>query len=72
VNGARVPGALVLAQDSLGRPLAPFSNSELEVPADSVFLLSTHSPRSWDSRYFGPIPLAHVRARAVLLWSLEP
>jgi conjugative transfer signal peptidase TraF len=72
VNGARVPGALVLTQDSLGRPLAPFSDFELEVPADSVFLLSPHSPRSWDSRYYGPVPLAHVRARAVLLWSLEP
>jgi conjugative transfer signal peptidase TraF len=68
VNGQPVPGALVLPKDSLGRPLSPFSDSDVEVPADSVFLLSTHSPRSWDSRYFGPVPLGSVRARAIPLW----
>jgi conjugative transfer signal peptidase TraF len=68
VNGCPVAGALVLPEDSRGRPLSPFSNSDLEVPADSVFLLSTHSPRSWDSRYFGPVPLGSVRARAIPLW----
>ncbi|MDX1998544.1 MAG: conjugative transfer signal peptidase TraF [Thermoanaerobaculia bacterium] len=68
VNHSRVPSALVLPRDSRNRPLAPFSLDELEVPAGSVFLLSTHSPRSWDSRYFGPVPLARVRARAVPLW----
>jgi conjugative transfer signal peptidase TraF len=71
VNSQPVPGALVLAQDSLGRPLTPFSTVDLEVPADSLFLLSTHSPRSWDSRYYGPLPLASVRARAVLLWRFD-
>jgi conjugative transfer signal peptidase TraF len=68
VNHFRVPGALVLSRDSRARSLAPFSPEELEVPADSVFLLSTHSPRSWDSRYYGPVPLARVRARALPLW----
>jgi conjugative transfer signal peptidase TraF len=68
VNHSRVPGALVLSRDSRDRPLAPFSQDELEVPVESVFLLSTHSPRSWDSRYYGPVPLAAVRARAIPLW----
>jgi conjugative transfer signal peptidase TraF len=72
VNHRPVPGALVFAQDSLGRPLTPCSYLEFEVPADSVFLLSTHSPRSWDSRYFGPVPLSSVRARAIPLWRFEP
>lgn len=72
INGSRAPAALVLAHDSLGRPLTPFSRSELEVPPDSVFLLSTHSPRSWDSRYYGPIPRAAVRARAIPLWRFGP
>jgi|CXWL01.1.fsa_nt_gi conjugative transfer signal peptidase TraF len=72
INGSRIPTALVLTRDSLGRPLTPFSALELEVPADSVFLLSSHSPRSWDSRYYGPVPLASVRARAVPLWRFEP
>jgi hypothetical protein len=62
VNGVRVPGGLLLTQNSLGRPLSPFSRAELEVPADSVFLLSTHSPRSWDSRYYG-----HARRLEILL-----
>ncbi|MDX1997599.1 MAG: conjugative transfer signal peptidase TraF [Thermoanaerobaculia bacterium] len=72
INQQPVPGALLLPRDSGGRPLTPFSPHELEVPADSLFLLSTHSPRSWDSRYFGPVPLAAVRARAVPLWRFAP
>lgn len=72
INGARVTAALVLEQDSLGRPLEPFSEVEIEVPADSVFLLSAHSPLSWDSRYYGPVPAAAIRARAVPLWRFEP
>lgn len=72
VNRQPVPSALVLARDSRGRPLTPFSPVELEVPPDSLFLLSTHSPLSWDSRYFGPVPLAAVRARAIPLWRFKP
>lgn len=71
-NRQPVPGALVLPRDSRGRPLTPFSPVELEVPGDSVFLLSTHAQRSWDSRYFGPVPLAAVRARAIPLWRFKP
>ncbi|MDX1999729.1 MAG: conjugative transfer signal peptidase TraF [Thermoanaerobaculia bacterium] len=68
IDGARAPAALVLDHDSLGRPLTPFSLLESEVPADSIFLLSTHSPRSWDSRNYGPVPFVAIRARAVPLW----
>jgi conjugative transfer signal peptidase TraF len=36
-----------------------------------VFVLADH-PRSFDSRYFGPLDAASIAGRAVLLWSHRP
>jgi hypothetical protein len=37
--------------------------------AQEVFLLSSYSPFSFDSRYFGPVERASVMGRAVPLWT---
>lgn len=34
------------------------------VPAGHVWLFSTYTPASFDSRYFGPVAIAHIRGRA--------
>lgn len=40
-----------------------------EVPAGSVFLLGDDSKDSWDSRYFGGLPVERLRGRAVaVIW----
>jgi hypothetical protein len=34
----------------------------------ALFVLSTYNPRSWDSRYFGFIPLGAIHGSARPLW----
>src|SRR5436853_350412 len=49
-------------RDSRGRPLphAPWGRT-VEAPGE-VWLIGIETTRSWDSRYFGPVPLDHVHA----------
>lgn len=67
-DGVRVNGALVvgpgLQEDSDGRPLPPLVPGAYAVVPGTVWILSAHDPRSFDSRYFGPVPLETVRASA--------
>jgi conjugative transfer signal peptidase TraF len=68
VNGFRVPSSAPLWRDSAGRSLAPLVGVHLIRPGE-LWLLSGRDARSFDSRYFGPVPLANVRgvARPVLV-----
>jgi conjugative transfer signal peptidase TraF len=65
VNGF-VLGA-VLTADRAGRPLPsfPFCGT---VPGDR-FWLGTTSPRSFDSRYFGPVARRDLRSSLVPVWT---
>ena len=48
------PDITVLGQDGLGRAL-PVISGCYHLDADEVFLASTQTANSWDSRYFGPV-----------------
>ena len=48
------PDISVLGQDGLGRAL-PVISGCYQLHADEVFLVSTQTANSWDSRYFGPV-----------------
>jgi conjugative transfer signal peptidase TraF len=61
VNGHLLPGTAQLRFDREGRPLPRLTLPGHRVPPDAVWLYSNHSPRSWDSRYFGPVPLDALR-----------
>jgi conjugative transfer signal peptidase TraF len=67
VNGRRLPGSATAAVDSSGRALPHAPWGATAVGRDEVWLLATDVPRSWDSRYFGPVPLDSVRAARPLL-----
>lgn len=42
----------------------------LTVPDEHLFCMGDNRDRSYDSRFFGPVPVAHVKGRAVLVyWS---
>jgi len=47
--------ARALPSDSRGRPIWAYPPGRYRVPPGSVWLVGTH-PRSWDSRYYGPVP----------------
>jgi conjugative transfer signal peptidase TraF len=64
VNG-RALGS-VASRDSMGRPLSPASFCGV-VPAGLAFV-ATPAPLSFDSRYFGPVPLSSLTV-AVPVWT---
>lgn len=63
VNGRPLPHTAPLASDSRGRPLPHVLPGTYLVEPGTVWLLSTYNARSFDSRYFGPVPVAALRAR---------
>ncbi|MGK7346220.1 MAG: conjugative transfer signal peptidase TraF [Candidatus Nitrospinota bacterium M3_3B_026] len=62
VNGALLPNSAPLLHDSKGRAM-PLLRGRFILPAETAWLYSGHSPRSFDSRYYGPVPLSGVRGQ---------
>jgi type IV secretory pathway protease TraF len=63
VNGTLLPYTAPLAQDSAGRPLTHWPFGRYRLAPGSLWVASSYNPRSYDSRYLGPIPQSAVRAR---------
>ncbi len=70
INGQRIAHSATAAHDSHGRPLAHVAWGKHMVADNEVWLFGFNDRRSWDARYFGPIPLANVRGKLqpVLTW----
>lgn len=64
VNGQWLPNMASLPADEAGRPLTPFRLTAYRVQPGQLFLFSAHSPRSFDSRYLGPVDVSLVIATA--------
>ena len=71
VNGRTVPESSVYARDAVGRELPHYAFGEHAVGEDSLFVFSRHHPRSFDSRYFGPVPAGSVRSVIRPLWTFD-
>jgi conjugative transfer signal peptidase TraF len=63
VNGQLLRNSAPRSVDTSGRPMAVWPIHSQRVAADTVWVVSSYNPRSFDSRYFGPIPLLTVSAR---------
>ncbi len=69
INGHLIPHAPRYATDSQGRPQQVWiATHRFVVPPGQVFVLSTFHLRSWDSRYFGCVPVQAIRGTARPLW----
>lgn len=68
VNGHRLPNTRPLAYDRQGRPLQRVSDGAYLVARGTLWLTSSHSPASFDSRYFGPVTESAVISRMKPLW----
>ena len=71
VDGKPVANTRQLARDEVGRRLHPVPAGSYQVAPGQVWLLSGHDPRSFDSRYFGPVPIRDVTGQARPLWVLR-
>jgi len=70
VNGVRIPHSATATRDSARRPLRHAVWGKHLVAANELWLFGFNDRRSWDSRYFGSIPLSNVRGKLepVLTW----
>ncbi len=71
VNNRRLPNSATSAVDSAGRPLPHMPWGRHPLLPDQVWLHGTGDPRSWDSRYFGPLSLAHIRATVAPVLTID-
>ncbi len=72
VNGYTIPGAALHTVDRARRMLAHAPFGEKVVSPGELWVLGLDHRMSWDSRYFGPVPLDHVRAAAIPLLTFGP
>ena len=63
VNGRLLENTAPLSADSFGRALPVWPFGTYRVAPDEVWVASSYTPRSFDSRYFGPIPRTAIRER---------
>jgi conjugative transfer signal peptidase TraF len=57
INGQPLPNSAPLFDDEAGRPLTMAQLYHFRLGTDQAFLMGV-TPTSWDSRYFGPVPLS--------------
>ena len=58
-----LPNTAPLSKDTKGRPLEAWPFGRYVVAPGTVWVASSYHPRSFDSRYFGPISTAAIRHR---------
>ena len=70
VDGRVFAGSVVAARDSINRPLPHVAWGSRQVAPGEVWLFGFHNARSWDARYFGPVPLSGVQGvlKPILTW----
>lgn len=68
VNGRFVPNSATYYRDSVGRELPHYPFGTHVIGPDSVWMFSGHHPRSFDSRYFGPVSESSIISVARPIW----
>lgn len=61
VNGKLLPNSAPLRFDTQGRPLEHWRFGRFKVTQGEICVISSYNPRSFDSRYIGPVSVARVR-----------
>jgi conjugative transfer signal peptidase TraF len=61
INGRLLPNSATRSFDIKDRPLTHWPFGKYRVDTGKVWVISSFNPRSFDSRYFGPIPIASIR-----------
>ncbi len=70
VDGKTLPNSAVAERDSIGRSLPHVAWGSRQVAPREVWLFGLHNARSWDARYFGPVPLSGVEGvlKPIFTW----
>jgi conjugative transfer signal peptidase TraF len=69
VEGVPIARTARRAEDRRHRPIPRLSEGSYRVPPGAVWVVGNARPESWDSRYYGPLPLKSLRpARPVFVF----
>jgi conjugative transfer signal peptidase TraF len=63
VDGVLLRNTAPLSKDTKGRPLEAWPYGRYVVMPETVWVASSYHPRSFDSRYFGPVSTSAIRDR---------
>jgi conjugative transfer signal peptidase TraF len=69
VNGKLLPNTVAFKIDAKKRPMRGWPNGTYIVQPGTVWVLSSYSKYSYDSRYYGPIKLSTVITHAKPFWT---
>jgi conjugative transfer signal peptidase TraF len=69
VNGIPIPNTTPRPYDSAARPLIAWPFGRYEVAPGAMWVASSYNPRSFDSRYFGPINETAIKHRLRPIWT---
>jgi len=67
INGQRFAHSATAVRDSGGRSLPRVPVGNFRVSPGSVWLFGFNDPRSFDSRYYGAVPLSSIQSAAIPL-----
>ncbi len=71
VEGRLLPNTAALRRDTKGRTLTSWKLGRYTVEPGFVWVASSYNPRSFDSRYFGPVAINSIRDRVKPLLTLR-
>ena len=71
VNGRLLPNTAALTRDAANRRLEAWPSGIYRVRPGTVWVASTYSRGSYDSRYIGPVEEKSIRGRLRPLWLLH-
>jgi conjugative transfer signal peptidase TraF len=71
VNATPISNSAPLARDEAGRALHSMPAGSYRLAPGELWLLSGHDNRSFDSRYFGAVPVVNVLGVARPIWVLR-
>ena len=72
INRRLIVNSKSLLRDRSGRPLPGTTANDVIVAKGEVWVISSYNPLSFDSRYFGPIPISSIEGLARPLFVFHP
>jgi conjugative transfer signal peptidase TraF len=72
INGRLIANSKNMSRDGLGGTLPSPGSSNSVVVKGEVWVISSYNPLSFDSRYFGPIPISRIEGLAHPLFVFHP